>query len=92
MDAFWTSAQPADQGLFERFCGHLVKRTQINGNYYLPRFYPAMAATVIARLVAAGIHVPSITALQPYDGRADVKDARAAPLVRQRKTAFNKRL
>lgn len=33
LDAFWLDPQPSDRSLFYRFYNHLVKTTQVNGNF-----------------------------------------------------------
>ena len=55
MDAFWSAPPEIDHDLFMRFRALLIEETQINGSYYQPRFYPAMAVGVIARLRRSGI-------------------------------------
>lgn len=36
LDAFWSDPKAADPELFGRFRGHVIARTQINGNYHQP--------------------------------------------------------
>ena len=55
LDRFWSNPPLVDAALFACFRALLVQETQINGNYYLRRFYPAMAGAVIARLIRDGI-------------------------------------
>ena len=55
LDAFWTTPAPVDATLFRQFREYLLHHSQINGNYYLPRFYEGIFDAVQARLAAEGI-------------------------------------
>ena len=55
LDRFWVNPAPVDMQLFAQFRAHLARETQINGNYYLPWFYPAMSAAVVSRLIRDGV-------------------------------------
>ena len=50
LDAFWQAPPPVDHDLFLRVRALILEHSQINGNFYLPRFFPAMAASVTERL------------------------------------------
>ena len=71
LDAFWSAPPPVDHQLFLRLRALMAEKTQINGNYYLPRFHPAMAAAVIGRLtrdgIVAGFADPVAAAALPLD-------------------------
>ena len=55
LDAFWSAPPPIDQALFMRFRALIAQKTQINGNFYLERFHPAMATATIGRLSSDGL-------------------------------------
>ena len=55
LDRFWVDPPPVDMQIFSRFRALVASETQINGNYYLRRFYPAMSAAVVSRLIRDGV-------------------------------------
>ena len=55
LDAFWSAPPAVDLELYTRFRALLAEKTQVNGNFYLKRFYPAMAVAVAGCLARDGV-------------------------------------
>lgn len=50
LETFWRQPKAADKALFARFRAHVIRRSQINGNYHEPRAMKPTAAAVAAAI------------------------------------------